>query len=143
MRFLIDTHVWLWAVGEPERLRSSAVDLIVAAENSVVFSVASAWEIAIKVSRRRLHLPEAVDDYLLSRLRILSMTVLPVQLPHALRVAHLAHHHADPFDRLLIAQCQSEGLPLMTADAALAAYDVEILWAGRGRPPRRRRRATL
>jgi PIN domain nuclease of toxin-antitoxin system len=139
MRFLIDTHVWLWAVGEPERLRSSAVELFSAAENSVVFSVVSVWEIAIKVSRRKLHLPEPLDDYVLSRLQMLNMTVLPVHLPHAVHVARLPHHHADPFDRLLVSQCQSEGLPLMTADAMLARYDIDILWAGRERPPRRRR----
>jgi len=143
MRFLVDTHVWLWSVGEPERLRASAIDLISAAENVVVFSAASAWEIAIKASGGKLQLPEPVEDYLLSRLRIMSMAVLPVHLPHAVQVANLPRHHKDPFDRLLVAQCQTEGLPLMTAKASLAAYDVEILWAGRGRPPRTRRRATL
>lgn len=143
MRFLIDTHVWLWAVGEPERLRRSAVDQITSAESSVIFSAVSAWEIAIKFSRGRLKLPIPPEDLLMSQLEIFGMTALPVSLPHALRVAQLPFHHHDPFDRLLVAQCQSEGLPLMTADAALARYDVEILWAGRGRPPRSRRRATL
>jgi len=139
MRFLVDTHVWLWAFGEPERLRPSAFDLISAAANSVVFSVVSALEIAIKVSRGKLRLPEPPDDYVLSRLQALGMSALPIYLPHGLRVAHLPLHHNDPFDRLLIAQCQTEGLPLMTADARLAAYDVEIIWAGRGRAPRTRR----
>lgn len=143
MRFLIDTHVWLWAIGEPERLRPSAADLITGAENAVVFSAVSAWEIAIKVSRGRLNLPMPLDDLVMSQMQIFGMSALPVQLPHALRVAQLPPHHADPFDRLLVAQCQSEGLPLMTADAMLARYDIEILWAGRGRAPRTRRRPTL
>ena len=143
MRFLIDTHVWLWAISEPERLRPSAAELIIAPENAVVLSAASAWEIAIKVSRGRLNLPLPLDDLLMSELQIFSLSVLAVQLPHAVHVAHLPLHHADPFDRLLVAQCQTEGLPLMTADAAFARYDIEILWAGRERPPRLRRRATL
>lgn len=143
MRFLIDTHVWLWAVSAPERLRPSAADSIRAPENSVIFSAVSAWEIAIKASRGKLRLPEPPDELVMSQLQVFGMTALPVYLPHALRVAQLPLHHNDPFDRLLIAQCQLEGLPLMTADATLAAYDVEILWAGRGRPPRSRHRATL
>jgi PIN domain nuclease of toxin-antitoxin system len=72
-----------------------------------------------------------------SRVDALAMTTLPVYLSHALRVAELPPHHRDPFDRLLIAQSQIERLPLMTADATLAAYDVEIIWMGNGRAPRR------
>jgi PIN domain nuclease of toxin-antitoxin system len=65
------------------------------------------------------------------------MSVLPIHLSHALRLARLPHHHTDPFDRLLVAQCQVEDLPLMTADAAVAAYDLELIWVGRGRAPKR------
>ncbi|HXA16872.1 MAG TPA: type II toxin-antitoxin system VapC family toxin [Thermoanaerobaculia bacterium] len=136
MRFLIDTHCWLWAVRNPERLLPSAAKLIESAENTVVLSAVSALEIAIKASLGKLELSEPAAEFVSSQMVVLSMTSLPVYLTHALRVGLLPHHHRDPFDRLLVAQSQIERLPLMTADAEVAAYDVEVIWAGRGRRPR-------
>jgi PIN domain nuclease of toxin-antitoxin system len=144
MRFLVDTHCWLWAVSAPERLKHSGRELLEDPANTVIFSAVSALEIAIKVSLGKLKLPEHASDFVSSRIETLAMTVLPVYVAHALRVASLPRHHGDPFDRLLVAQCQIERLPLMTADAALVAYDVEILWIGQGRvPSRSRARASL
>jgi PIN domain nuclease of toxin-antitoxin system len=140
MRFLLDTHTWLWAVSAPERLRNSGAELIGDPGNTVIFSAVSALEIAIKVSLGKLKLPEPASDFVSSRVDSLAMTVLPVYVTHALRVASLPKHHADPFDRLLVAQCQIERVPLMTADAALGVYDLDILWIGGGRAPRRARR---
>jgi PIN domain nuclease of toxin-antitoxin system len=68
------------------------------------------------------------------------MNGLPIEHVHVLRVAELPAHHADPFDRLLIAQAQIERMTLLTADPAIAAYEVEIMWASESEPPRRRRR---
>ena len=141
MRFLLDTHCWLWAVSAPERLRHSGGEMIADSGNTVIFSAISALEIAIKVSLGKLQLPEHASDFVTSRVESLAMTVLPVYVSHALRVASLPRHHGDPFDRLLIAQCQIEKVPLMTADAAIAAYNIDILWVGEGRTPRRSRRA--
>lgn len=138
MRFLIDTHCWLWAVRNPERLLPSAAKLIESNENTVVLSAVSALEIAIKASLGKLELSEPAAEFVSSQMAVLSMTSLPVYLTHALRVGLLPHHHRDPFDRLLVAQSQIERLPLMTADPEIAAYDVELIWAGRGRRPRKR-----
>ena len=140
MRFLIDTHCWLWAVGGPERLRPAAREAIESRENTVLFSAVSALEIAIKVSIGKLRVPNPPAEFVISYVDALSMTSLPVYQTHALHVAELPRHHRDPFDRLLVAQSQIENVPLMTADAAFAAYDLELIWAGRGRPPRRARR---
>jgi PIN domain nuclease of toxin-antitoxin system len=140
MRFLLDTHCWLWAVSAPERLRRSGAELIESRENTIVFSAVSALEIAIKVSLGKLEVPEPVGEFVSSRVDALAMIALPVYLSHALRVAELPPHHRDPFDRLLIAQSQIEHLPLMTADATLAEYDVEIIWMGTGRAPGRPKR---
>lgn len=137
MRFLVDTHCWLWSVSAPQRLRAAAAELIEDGENAVVFSAVSALEIAIKASLGKLQLPEPPTRFVESRLRALGMTSLPIYLSHALRVGDLPQHHRDPFDRMLVAQSQIERLPLMTADAAIAAYEVDIIWAGRGRAPRR------
>jgi PIN domain nuclease of toxin-antitoxin system len=141
MKFLIDTQCFLWGTTAPERLRHEAVDLIESTENVVVFSAVSALEIAIKFSNGRLQLPEPPESYVPSRVSTLSLVTLPVFLGHALQMALLPHHHRDPFDRLLIAQSQIERVPLMTADATLAKYDVEIIWAGKDRAPRQSRRA--
>lgn len=137
MKFLVDTHCWLWGTTSPERLRPAAVALIESSTNTVLFSTVSALEIAIKFSLGKLRLPEPPETFVPSRVATLSMVLLPVYLGHALQLALLPHHHRDPFDRLLVAQSQVEGVPLMTADAAIAAYDVEVIWAGRGRVPRR------
>jgi PIN domain nuclease of toxin-antitoxin system len=137
MRFLIDTHCWLWAVRNPERLLPSAARLIESNENTVVLSAVSALEIAIKASLGKLELSEPAAEFVSSQMAVLSMTSLPVYLTHALRVGLLPHLHRDPFDRLLVAQSQIERLPLMTADPEITAYDVEVIWAGRGRRPRK------
>jgi PIN domain nuclease of toxin-antitoxin system len=138
MRFLIDTHCWLWAVRTPDRLSPKAIEMIESADNKIVLSVISTLEIAIKASIGKLHLPEPAHDFVYSQMAALSMTSLPLYLSHSLRVAELPLHHRDPFDRLLVAQAQIERIPLMTADEALAAYDVEIIWAGRGKAPHRK-----
>jgi PIN domain nuclease of toxin-antitoxin system len=138
MRLLIDTHCFLWAVRTPDRLSPKAIGMIESADNKIVLSVISTLEIAIKVSIGKLHLPEPADDFVYSQMAALSMTSLPLYLSHSLRVAALPHHHRDPFDRLLVAQSQIERIPLMTADEAITAYDIDIIWAGRGKAPHRK-----
>jgi PIN domain nuclease of toxin-antitoxin system len=138
MRILVDTQCWLWWFLSPERLSRGAVDTIAAARDPLYLSAASSWEIAIKVGLRKLKLPEPPADYVPARLAEQGMSGLAVEHVHALRVAELPDHHADPFDRLLVAQAQVERMTLMTADVAIAAYDVEILWAGEGERPRAR-----
>ena len=134
-RFLIDTHCWLWTFLTPERLNDEAAALIGSDMHAVVFSAVSAWEIAIKVALGKLRLPEPAEEYVGSRTDAQGMKPLPIYIHHALRVARLPLHHRDPFDRLLIAQAQAEGLPLMTGDPRIAEYDVEIIWAGRSEAP--------
>jgi PIN domain nuclease of toxin-antitoxin system len=138
MRFLIDTHCWLWAITSPERLKPLAMDLIESKDNTVVFSAGSAAEIAVKFSIGKLLLPEPPETFVGSRMVSLAMVPLPIQINHALRVGVLPLLHRDPFDRLLVAQSQIERLPLMTADETIAEYDIDIIWAGRGEAPRRK-----
>ena len=135
-RFLIDTHCWLWARADPDRLNETATELIENDENTIVFSAVSAWEVAIKAALGKLQLPEPADKYVESRIKAEAVKSLPIYIHHALRVAELPPHHRDPFDRLLVAQAQAEGLPLMTGDTRIAKYDVDIIWAGKGASPR-------
>ena len=129
MRALLDTHTFLWwTTSRGARISGIARELIEDADNELMLSVASIWEIAIKVASGRLELPGPIDDYLPDRMNRHDFSVLPVDARHALRVARLPPIHRDPFDRLLVAQAQVEGLPIVTSDPAVAQYDVETIW---------------
>ena len=121
---LLDTHVFLWWRGEPARLGSS-VRSSIATAGIVFVSAVSAWEAAIKSSLGRLELPDTIEAGVLAS----GFEKLLITFSHAERVAGLPHHHRDPFDRMLVAQAQAEGLTLVTHDRLLEPYDVEILWA--------------
>jgi len=152
MRFLLDTHAWLWWLSDDERrLNARSRQALSDPANTLLFSAASSWEIAIKYALKKLELPEPPARYVPERLARQGMTPLPVEHSHALRVSELPRLHSDPFDRLLIAQAQLEKATIVTGDPSFALYDVDILWAAAGEPPslvseggaaRRRRRAT-
>ena len=127
MRFLLDTQVWLWMHLQPERLRPEVRDQFVDPASTLLLSAASSWEIAIKYSLGKLPLPEPPYDYVSSRMRRDAVDGLPVTHTHALHVASLPQHHADPFDRILIAQSQLEDVPLVTADRHMDSYDVAVI----------------
>lgn len=121
MRVLLDTHVLIWALGEPQRLSKEMRLLLEASETTVLFSAASIWEIAIKMQIGRVHF--SVQPQEITEVAITSgFEELPVRAAAAAQVAQLPMHHRDPFDRLLIAQAISEPAKLLTADAALAQY---------------------
>ena len=128
MKALIDTHTFLWWNTEDAQLSPRAREIIADGKNEIFLSAASAWEIAIKAAKGRLVLPEEPTIYVPSRMSLYRIQPLPVQVSHALRVYELPPHHADPFDRLLVAQCQMESLPLVTKDEEIRRYDVETLW---------------
>lgn len=127
MRLLLDTQVWLWMVAAPDRLAPSARAIVTAAENELLFSAASAWEIAIKHALGKLTTPEPPDVFVPRLMAQLGITPLPVLHRHALHVATLPPRHRDPFDRLLVAQAQLEELPILTADRGFGLYDVDLL----------------
>ncbi|GAB6042057.1 type II toxin-antitoxin system VapC family toxin [Endothiovibrio diazotrophicus] len=129
MKLLLDTHVWLWMIASPERIDGEAVALMENCANTLHLSAASSWEMAIKYRLGKLPLPEAPETFVPPRLSRDGVVPLPVEHAHALKVASLPVHHADPFDRLLIAQAQCEGLTLVTHDRLLMPYDVAMVWA--------------
>jgi PIN domain nuclease of toxin-antitoxin system len=129
LRILLDTHAFLWWASEGgARLSDRARDLLSDGATDVALSIASVWEIAIKVGGGRLVLPDAVERYVPDRLRHHGFELMSIELPHAFRAGALPHIHSDPFDRMLIAQAQIEGIPIITADAAINRYDVETIW---------------
>jgi PIN domain nuclease of toxin-antitoxin system len=121
MRLLLDTHVLLWAVGEPARLNAGTRDLLEDTANEVLFSAASIWEIAIKAKLGRTDF--AVRPEQIARAaRETGFVELPVSAAAAARVVDLPLHHHDPFDRLLVAQAMAEPMRLYTADPLLPPY---------------------
>jgi len=128
VRLLLDTHVWLWLLTRPARVPAPVRDAIEDSATERVWSAVSVWEIAVKHASGKLPLPDSPDRFVRSRMLATGAQRLPIDHEHALHVATLPPHHGDPFDRLLVAQAQVERLVLVTGDAALSAYDVEILW---------------
>ena len=121
MKLLLDTHLLLWAAGNPERLSSKAKDLLEDPENLLLFSSASLWEVAIKASLGRDDFD--VDPRMLRRgLLDNGYAELPISSLHAVSIDSLPEIHKDPFDRLLLAQAICEGITLLTSDARLARY---------------------
>jgi PIN domain nuclease of toxin-antitoxin system len=121
MKLLADTHVLLWAAGQPEKLSPVARDLLEDPHNDPMFSVVSLWEISIKLSLGRTDFN--VDPRLLRRgLRDNGWQELPITGTHAIAIDRLSPLHKDPFDRLLLAQAMEEGILLLTADTELARY---------------------
>ena len=121
MKLLLDTHLLLWAAGEPHRLSADALALIDAPENELFFSAASLWEIAIKRGLGRYDF--RVDARLLRRgLLDNGYSELPIGSEHAVAIDSLPPLHRDPFDRLLVAQATVEGITLLTSDVQVAAY---------------------
>jgi PIN domain nuclease of toxin-antitoxin system len=126
VRFLVDTHCWLWLQANPERLSPEVLLLLGNPDNDLLLSAASSWEIAIKCALGKLLLPEPPSRYVPGRMAASGTRGLAVEHAHALRVSELPMHHRDPFDRLLVAQAQIEKLVLVTVDPQFESYDVEI-----------------
>ena len=128
MRLLLDTHAFLWWVADDRRLPRRARAAITNPTNECLVSVASCWEMAIKVSIGKLTLPAPVERFVPDQLATNGFRLLPIELAHAARVAKLPRHHGDPFDRLLIAQSLIENLSMVSAESILGKYGVQRLW---------------
>ncbi|MCY4376427.1 MAG: type II toxin-antitoxin system VapC family toxin [Spirochaetaceae bacterium] len=122
-RLLLDTHALLWVLEDDVALDESARSAIVDPDNDVFVSSISMWEISIKRSLGKLKAPED----LLSTVEASGFRELPVTFVHADQAGGLPPHHRDPFDRMLVAQAQVEGLTIVTHDSVIAKYGVRIL----------------
>ena len=122
MTFLLDTHVLLWALSDPSRLTPKNRELIQDGRHVVFVSAVSVWEIAIKKALGKLEAPEHLE----AAMTACRFSPLSVSWAHASAAGKLPRHHKDPFDRMLIAQAQHEGLTLLTHDIRLKAYGSHI-----------------
>jgi PIN domain nuclease of toxin-antitoxin system len=121
---LLDTHALLWSVGDVHRLSPTAHEVLRAGVIPAYVSAASIWEIAIKRSSGKLKVP----DNLLEKIAQARFEELKIDFRHALLAGSLPPHHGDPFDRMIVAQAQSEALTVVTCDERIAAYGVSVLW---------------
>ena len=122
MRLLLDTHVILWWLADSPELDDAVKDMI-EVEPEVYLSPASVWEVAIKASLGKLDAPADTAR----RIAELEFNPLPITAEHGVRAGSLPWHHRDPFDRMLIAQAQTEGLTLVTRDKWVRNYDVSLM----------------
>jgi len=121
---LLDTHVFIWAVSEPGRLEKGIRAALVSPDNQILVSAVTPWEIAIKQAAGRLEFP--LDLFAITVERI-GFDILPILPAHGIAAGALPRHHADPFDRMLIAQALTEALTLVTRDRTFLRYEVPVL----------------
>lgn len=124
MRILLDTHIAVWAILQPERLSGTATRWIVDPSNSIYVSVVGLCEIAIKRSTGRQAMGDPVPPVELAAAEFAAtgFDLLPISPEQLMRIESMPFHHRDPFDRLMVAQAAAEGMTFLTADAQLAAY---------------------
>jgi PIN domain nuclease of toxin-antitoxin system len=129
MTFLIDSQAFLWMGSSPDRLSPRSIEAIMNESTRRLVSYATLWELAIKVSLGKLVLREASFETLISEgLAALQAELLAIEPKHIQQVASLPFHHRDPFDRMLIAQAQVEGIPIISSDLAFDAYGLRRIW---------------
>jgi PIN domain nuclease of toxin-antitoxin system len=128
MRLLLDSHALLWFLANHPKLSSTAKNLIADPNNTLLLSLASVWELGIKVSVGKLSLADPFDVFIQQAIGRTSAVILPIELAHTLTYPTLPLHHRDPFDRLLIAQAITEQVSVVSNDAAFDPYPISRLW---------------
>ena len=129
MRLLLDTRVWLWLIGEDERLNEPTRAALADPENDIFLSAAAVWELAIKRAAGKLKYTGSPAVQVPLHIKRSGVLPLPITADHGLAAAALPMHHRDPFDRMMIAQALAEDLTISTADERLSAYGVPLLMA--------------
>jgi PIN domain nuclease of toxin-antitoxin system len=127
MKLLLDTHIFIGWADHPEKLSQTALSALEDEANELFVSVASMWEMQIKIQLGKLKLSLPLKELIESQQKTNDLTILPVALAHVLALDALPLHHKDPFDRLLIAQSIEEDATLVSTDSQFSAYTVKLL----------------
>jgi PIN domain nuclease of toxin-antitoxin system len=127
MKAILDTHAFLWALAGDARMSRHARDIF-AGSADLSLSIASIWEILIKVQSGKLNFPRPAGLYVIRRLAENRIKTLPISIDHLLALERLPMHHRDPFDRMLIAQSMEEDWPIITADPMFKQYPIQVIW---------------
>ena len=128
MKYLLDSHALLWWESDASQLSSVAYGLLSDRQNTILLSVASIWEMQIKLQTGKLKLTLSLETLVENQVTENQMVLLPVLLSHVFELGELPMHHRDPFDRLLIAQARVEHAILISRDPQIAQYDVKVVW---------------
>jgi PIN domain nuclease of toxin-antitoxin system len=125
---LLDSHTLIWAVDDPGKLGNQASQSLQTAENELLLSAATIWEIAIKVGLNKLSLTIAYQQWMTQAIDDLGLQLLPITVKYADEQIRLPNRHRDPFDRLLVAQAIVERVPIVSNDSSFDAYNVQRMW---------------
>jgi len=128
MNLLLDTHAFLWFIDGSAKLSQRARELIEDQGNAKLVSVASLWEMGLKMSLGRLELAQPFGDLIPRQMELNGFGLLPVRISHIARIISLPFQHRDPFDRMIVAQCVAEGLSVVSLDSVYDKYSVQRLW---------------
>ena len=128
MKLLLDTHVFIWWSGEPDKLSEKVLDACENRANRLILSIVSIWEMQIKMQLGKLKLKRSLKDLVENQQNINKLQILPVSPNHIFMLDNLPMHHSDPFDRLLISQAIEENLALVSKDQAFTDYAVKLFW---------------
>ena len=127
MKLLIDTHILLWASNADPQLEQAAIDLIEDPNTELLLSMASVWEMAIRINLGKLQLGQPLQTFIESTTQRYGVTLFPIALEHLIAVSSLPHHHRDPFDRLLIAQAIVDNISVLSQDKTFRQYPIRVL----------------
>ena len=128
MKYLLDTHAFLWLNDESERLTQTVKELCSSGEHEFYLSMASAWEMQIKHQLGKLSLAMPIAELVIKNTQENNIQLLPIDLSHINYLEQLPSHHKDPFDRIIIAQVIIEGMSIISIDNAFVDYPVNIVW---------------
>ena len=127
MRVLLDTHTFIWWSDDPGKLSPHAFQTCIDRSNEILLSVASIWEMQIKIQLGRLSLRVPLEQAIGQQITH-GIDILPIEVDHVLALRGLPAHHGDPFDRLLIAQARYEQIPIISHDGMFKHYPVQVIW---------------
>jgi PIN domain nuclease of toxin-antitoxin system len=128
VKLLLDSNALVWGMTDTGRLSARARGVLRDRDNELFVSIASLWELAIKISKGKLPQVGSSIQYLIDEMREQHFDLLPIHPRHLLALGLFENHHRDPFDRLIVAQAISERLPIVTSDILFSKYPVEVLW---------------
>ncbi len=128
MKYLLDTHTYLWFLLDNPKLSNNAKTVIENLENEIYLSSVVVWEISIKLKIGKIELAVDLDTFIANSIQEYNFVPQPMTIPHAIQVYNLPDIHQDPFDRMLIAQAQVESLDIITSDIFIREYEVDIIW---------------
>ena len=128
MKYLLDTHTLLWIIADDSVLGENTRSIYLNEMNEICLSMASIWEMAIKISLGKLQIPGSLPEFVKTHIRGNKIDVMPIELKHLYQLENLTFFHRDPFDRLIISQAIVENLPILSQDKEFDNYSIQRIW---------------